>query len=680
MEGEHEDKEAKEFKKLAKRMKVNLKEGWKIGFEETDKELNQKTYEDDFLGTGALVETAKQLIEQLNDGEIVPFAEEEAEGFIPLFAAFKNKWDETKGYRIIRNGSEGSATNPSINELTPDSEATIKLPLFKDLVRNMYIFWRLYGTQFTLAKRDLKSAFRILYLEKTQVPKICYRFNGKVMADTRDIWGTRSGSKHTQDVGKLADRFLMLLLNGKEKRKFINKAVEERDMDYFMDMIKQKKRNGKTQKRLMEEEDVLRWEREAIIRWLEKERLSEYHEIILENVTNGEQLMKTQNVKMKKEWKENADGEKEILLKDEDFWKALNGLKQRTIGVKLLIECYVDDHMYFIAPNVHEEVMRVNEKYMEVIGLRESKKKRIDGKAIDMTGWDWSVEQFKVKMMEKKRSFILQKLKIMEKVGFMEFVKFESLLGKMQHGAVIIWPGLAFLRRLQNKKNEHLKKYGRRRGTYVIFTKDEIKDIRWWIKYMQTTDGVSILSLIPEEYEEREMFFDAATNGSRRSKTKKWRPALGAFFEGNWTYGEIPSKYLKVFKCGTMEYEKEYAIPHFEMIAVIAGLKTFEGKLKRGWRILLRTDNTTVEAALKKKSAKDEFMQACIRWITMRMVKKGLRYKVMRIPSKDNKEADELSRLNVKAFKEWARPLCKYEGWEFNEEQTKLKIPNVHMW
>ena len=63
------------------------------------------------------------------------------------------------------------------------------------------------------------------WLNPTQCQYCVYKFRDKKFMDMYDIWGSRSGSKHTQELGKVLDFFFMIKCNGKERMKKVNDAL-----------------------------------------------------------------------------------------------------------------------------------------------------------------------------------------------------------------------------------------------------------------------------------------------------------------------------------------------------------------------------------------------------------------------------------------------------------------------
>ncbi len=99
---------------------------------------------------------AKELTNDLCRGKIVGWMSE-LNGYVPLFVRPK-EIDPITGeilqWRVIRDGTFGSEEYPSINMLTGDDKARIKLFHVKELLNYCYVFYLLWGRGFYLAKTD----------------------------------------------------------------------------------------------------------------------------------------------------------------------------------------------------------------------------------------------------------------------------------------------------------------------------------------------------------------------------------------------------------------------------------------------------------------------------------------------------------------------------------------------
>ena len=102
------------------------------------------------------IRNAVQLTEQLIQGKIIPILSGE-KAVIPHFCIPKNtdpKTGRMLKYRLIRDCSHSGRGEVSINDVTPDKYATVKMPLIMDVIRYMYIMHSFHGKGCYLAKTD----------------------------------------------------------------------------------------------------------------------------------------------------------------------------------------------------------------------------------------------------------------------------------------------------------------------------------------------------------------------------------------------------------------------------------------------------------------------------------------------------------------------------------------------
>ena len=83
------------------------------------------------------------------------------------------------------------------------------------------------------------------------------------MADCHDIWGTRSGSKHTQELGQVIARFFMFIYNKEERMGIVNELVDTRNvLEWSV------KYNSRFKIISEQEQKVLNWNYKDINNWL----------------------------------------------------------------------------------------------------------------------------------------------------------------------------------------------------------------------------------------------------------------------------------------------------------------------------------------------------------------------------------------------------------------------------
>ena len=125
-----------------------IQNGWKLGIDvKNAKDLNKNTYPDDWLGEEAEIETAMQITEELINGKCIPIKGGE-KNIIPQFVIPKKvdlKTNEITKWRWIRDCTHSGKGEVSLNDITPDENANVKMPFIKDIMRMLYIMWKAYG-------------------------------------------------------------------------------------------------------------------------------------------------------------------------------------------------------------------------------------------------------------------------------------------------------------------------------------------------------------------------------------------------------------------------------------------------------------------------------------------------------------------------------------------------------
>jgi len=546
-----------------------LNNGWDLGFENPfNLPMNQKSIKEDEYETVAKTAIANNLAKELETGRILP-VDKKPPNMIPLIAIDKKTGGRvfltTEKVRVCRHGSSSTANTWSINELTPEQNYSVTLPYTKQFCEMILKA----GRHCYLFKTDLADAFRQLGINKSQWKYIGYEFLNKYMIDTRDIYGTKSGSKHTQEFGELI-------------------------IACFMNSIQSQ-------------------------------------------------------------------------IKNADEITILN---------------YIDDYAGAIAAATNEDCSRslflLNNLYvfLRKCGIKESVAKRTGlFRRLEICGLIYDSVKLTVEPSITKREKAKWALIKVITTGMMMMKEFESLLGTLQWFASLVWPGTAFLRRIRMKLTVYKSMYGEKDGI-IEFNSVEIKDFRWWLQFVDILAAASMEEIVyePLDSEMEPMWTDGATNGDKAMKT--WLPAMGAYYKGNWSSTMIPEQYINKYKCNVLDYEKDIGIVHFEALAIVAAVHTFEKDIKPGEYLKLWCDNQGVCGVFTNKNSDDLFLMDCLRWLVMFAVERKIRFKIDYINTKDNTLADPLSRFNIEEF------LINADADEMPIKPTmvQMKIPPLDKW
>ena len=183
---------------LADLNESGLRNGWLLGEHNPDQlRLNQREYDPRAAGTDGLVAICEAFTADLLKGRHSSWLGPDL-GKVPLFVGVKSRCPLTGfpiTWRVIRDVSCGCTTFRSLNSLTLDEDATIVLIDKRMVLIYVYIMYLMYGPGILLGKSDLAGAFQQFFLAIGEPQKILYTFDGKLIADFCNIWGSRTGAR-----------------------------------------------------------------------------------------------------------------------------------------------------------------------------------------------------------------------------------------------------------------------------------------------------------------------------------------------------------------------------------------------------------------------------------------------------------------------------------------------------
>lgn len=240
-------------------------------------------------------------------------------------------------------------------------------------------------------------------------------------------------------------------------------------------------------------------------------------------------------------------------------------------------------------------------------------------------------------------------------------MELESLMGSLYWSCSLVWPMKAFCRRLTEwSTQELLKQHGQRYHRWIPlipWVEKDLKIHRWFLLQSNEVDMVDVLKVRKTTLIG---LTDGATNGSREKGT--WCPGIGGILyniniqNGKWFSAYLPTPYQNSYFEYLKNHQKKFNIQHFEMISVITLIHTYTKEIvnheSRG--IMVFNDNKPIVWDIINKSAKDEFLMACISWLIMWSVKNKTWFTIHDIRTHDNFYADALSRFDLKRFHELA--------------------------
>lgn len=654
--------------------------GWELGdVNPQNILLNQKLYPDDSAGSEGKVAIAEALTVDLCLGRCILWRGP-IRGKMPLFVRPKRVCPITGAvlvWRVIRDASCGSLLWPSLNSLTPDSAAYMKLPSKHTIAVHMYIMHALWGPGFHFAKTDMAAAFRQFFLARTEPSKIVYEFDGELVGDLCNIWGTRHASRICQDFTILVCRFFMVAENGQHLINDINHATEDEDILYF---IKKLSIEVSDLDHVHNEEFVYtqkllwKWSAHDVQRWLQENNLNGME--MLENITSGRALIRMNESRVLALHGSAARDQ----LRTMDFFESLIRLKLASQSIiNVLGTPYVDDFMLLLPP-ARDRAALIFKRFTDFlrVGAVDEQASKRDGPAqiLELIGLTADSNDMTLECPSEKRQKICAILSKALLNGIIFLREYESLIGKLANVAELAWPAKAFLRRMREHLLKLIQRHGRGDAVVAVLTEWEIRDFRWWLRYIDTVTKVCVLQLLDPSLPSIEIHFDGATNGSRANG---WSPALGVWFKGHYIAERIPREYTDAFTSHNVNYEREYAIAHFEMMAIVVGLHTLRHIIGCGVKIMLKTDNKHVEAAIINKSTDDEFLMSAVRWLCMFAVAQQLRMYIIYVPTKHNCIPDAASRFDLDKLESLATRECQQNGWTLHRVR-QLEFPDLTEW
>ncbi len=203
-----------------------------------------------------------------------------------------------------------------------------------------------------------------------------------------------------------------------------------------------------------------------------------------------------------------------------------------------------------------------------------------------------------------------------------------SLIGKLAFASRVVRAGRTFLRRLID-----LSKGVRCLHFKVKLNKSARADLRWWLRCIQTHNGITYFPVEWPEDKCTVMFSDASDI------------AMGVEYKGQWLV--YPYK-------GEMLHAASLPIHYREMMAVCIGVATFADQLCNQ-KVILRVDNQAICHAINSGTIKCEPTMKLIRCLYYTMSQYNIQCLARYIATDENVQEDALSRIDLVRFRESCR-------------------------
>jgi len=197
----------------------------------------------------------------------------------------------------------------------------------------------------------------------------------------------------------------------------------------------------------------------------------------------------------------------------------------------------------------------------------------------------------------------------------------ESLLGKLQFIASCVRPGRLFISRMLL----FLRRFPDRH-TCMPLDEEFRKDLAWWVTFLPTYNGIS---LIPQSgWTKADAVFssDACLTG------------CGGFLESSGEY------FHAVFPAFILEQDP--CINSLELLTILVCVRLW-GQHWLGMRIVVLCDNEASVTVLNSGRSRSPFLQSCLRNLWLCAAKGQFELRAVHLPGIDNRLADHLSRWNT---------------------------------
>ena len=202
----------------------------------------------------------------------------------------------------------------------------------------------------------------------------------------------------------------------------------------------------------------------------------------------------------------------------------------------------------------------------------------------------------------------------------------QSITGSLQFACSVVRPGRFYLRRLQSH-TARIGKWAKSPRAQFALPQACLADIEWWLQFIQTWNGVSLLYERDWiEADKLELFTDACNTGYGAYHDGEW-------FAGRWTDEQLAAAHRK----------KRISMPFLEMHALVYAAATF-GPHWMGKKVIFRCDCKPVVDAINRCSSRRPEIMHLLRRLSTAAVVCGFDFKCVHVPGVDNKIADVLSR------------------------------------
>ena len=208
----------------------------------------------------------------------------------------------------------------------------------------------------------------------------------------------------------------------------------------------------------------------------------------------------------------------------------------------------------------------------------------------------------------------------------------QSLVGKLNHIAMVVRPGRAFIGRMLSclRAHHHLRSFH-----HISLPACLQHDITWWALVLRTWSGTSMIIDQPWLTQHtRVLYVDASGTGR------------GVLFDKDWYSAQWSADILAL-----ASRDERESMPFLELYTIAEALYTY-GSMLRQQRVIIHSDCLPCVDRIKKGHSANKHQMALLRSIAYACVMHEIVLRVVHIAGVDNNCADALSRAQLTRFQE----------------------------
>ena len=196
-----------------------------------------------------------------------------------------------------------------------------------------------------------------------------------------------------------------------------------------------------------------------------------------------------------------------------------------------------------------------------------------------------------------------------------------SLIGSLSFVCKLVPSGRLFLRRLIDLSTTFPSL-----GSVSTLSPEALLDIQWWLDFLPSWGGSSVVPLPPVSSIQLQLYTDASGVG------------MGGFFGPHW------------FSCPWPSAFQESSIHVRELVAVATALFLW-GDALRDCSVVLFSDSLSVVLVWQKGSCRDPLSMRILRAVFFHLAARNVRLVMQHVSGLCNTKADALSRFQVVEFR-----------------------------